>query len=566
VAGVPCYSGIAQGLLLLLCCSCTFDPNTQGSAEEVLPPCETIGVVSPGISMTPVVGALIEGGESIPYELVLDSEPCASLRLDLSGGSDVDIVPSSLTFTIENWDQAQNVALIAVHDFEEEGPHLQAILHEIVTSDQDYSGLPDPAFDVDILDRAHVLHASVSQDALGANGDSFTPVVSDDGRYLAFASDASNLVPSDSGASQDVFLRDLVEGVTTRLSEGTSEGDGDSEQPRISSDGQVVAYFSSARNLTADNTSTSGEAFRYDLGSGLTTLVSGQCGGCNNEISNSGLSLSGDGTTVAYSTRRRLLADPEDEYDIFLADSAPSQRQASLNSSGENGTFYWGSNAFGPMLSATGRFVGFHSAAQNLSAPEITVQNFHSYVKDMDQGDLVRVSAHHGGSEPCNGSHQSSSSTPARSSLSGTLAAFSSDCVFELAQGDDSNNSQDVLLRDIATMSTSRVSVASDGTESNGASSLVGISDDGTLISFVSEASNLVADDTNDALDLFVHDTVSATTRRISYDLFYNELPSGVRDASMSRNGQYLVFTTRDDLLPSDINATVADVYRVQVR
>lgn len=522
--------------------------------------------VTPGISITPVTDVLIEGGESVTYSLVLASKPCASLRLDLSGGSDVELVPSSVNFSVDDWDQAQSLALVAVHDFEQEGPHTQAILHEIVTSDQDYSELQDPVFDVDILDRAHLVHASLSEGGQASNGNSFAPVVSDNGRYLAFSSDASNLVPSDSGAHEDVFLRDLDQGVTTRLSEGSNEGDDDSVQPRISSDGQVVAYFSNARNLTADSTSTSGEAFRFDLSTGLTTLTSDQCGGCNNEISSAGVSLSGDGATVAYSTRRRLLADTEDEFDIFLADGSPSQRQASLNSNGENGTFYWGSNAFSPMLSATGRFVGFHSAAQNLSSPDITVQNFHSYVKDMELGELVRVSAHHGSSNPCDGSHQSTSSSPPRTSLSGTLAAFSSSCVFDLAQGDDTNGTQDVLLRDLAALSTTRVSVASDGTESNGSSSLVGISDDGSLIAFVSDASNLVADDTNGALDLFVHDTVSATTRRVSFDLLYGELPSGVQDASMSRNGQFLVFTTRDDLLPSDDNATIADVYRVQLR
>jgi len=89
------------------------------------------------------------------------------------------------------------------------------------------------------------------------NGDSFNPVLSAEGRIVAFGSSASDLVPNDTNGAADIFVRDLKRGTTTLVSvngAGTGSGNSDSFSSRLSADGQVVAIESSASDLVANDT------------------------------------------------------------------------------------------------------------------------------------------------------------------------------------------------------------------------------------------------------------------------------------------------------------------------
>src|SRR6185295_11650376 len=97
---------------------------------------------------------------------------------------------------------------------------------------------------------------STSRVSVGANGaqgnlESYSPALSADGRYVAFYSEASNLVPGDKNDADDIFVRDRATGTTTCVSVDSNgvQGDEDSDYPAISSDGRYVAFYGGASNL-----------------------------------------------------------------------------------------------------------------------------------------------------------------------------------------------------------------------------------------------------------------------------------------------------------------------------
>src|SRR5881396_495531 len=110
----------------------------------------------------------------------------------------------------------------------------------------------------------------------GGNGHSVSPVISADGRFIAFESEAANLVPNDTNGVSDVFVRDLQNGTTTLVSVNGSGagGNGASTSPVISADGRYVAFVSDAWDLVANGTNGASDVFVRDLQNGTTILAS----------------------------------------------------------------------------------------------------------------------------------------------------------------------------------------------------------------------------------------------------------------------------------------------------
>jgi Tol biopolymer transport system component len=210
-----------------------------------------------------------------------------------------------------------------------------------------------------------------------------------------------------------------------------------------------------------------------------------------------------------------------------------------------------------PDLSADGRFVVFVSAATDLVAGD-TNGVFDVFVRDRVANTFERVSS---ASQPANtqgnnGSFGGGISADGRfvvfSSLAGNLVA------------DDTNNVQDVFVRDRLNSTTERVSVSSApaNAQANGASSaLRGISADGRFVVFSSSATNLVAGDTNNASDVFVRDRLNNTTERVSVTSAGGQVSLGGSEGSISGDGRLVVFTsTAPDLVAGDSNG-VADIF-----
>jgi Tol biopolymer transport system component len=126
-------------------------------------------------------------------------------------------------------------------------------------------------YDIFVRDLLGGTTTRVSVDSIGAqaNGDSGYPVISSDGRYVAFTSGASNLVAGDTNSTYDIFgtydifVRDTVGGTTTRVSVDSigAQANGDSLYPAISSDGRYVAFTSGASNLVAGDTNSNSDVF-----------------------------------------------------------------------------------------------------------------------------------------------------------------------------------------------------------------------------------------------------------------------------------------------------------------
>src|SRR5688500_14383059 len=134
------------------------------------------------------------------------------------------------------------------------------------------------AEDIFVFDRVERTTEPVSLSSAGrqARGASFDPAISADGRHVAFASAAPDLVAGDDNGEVDVFVRDRKQGTTVLASVGPhgAPGDGPSVAPSISADGRWVAFESDAGSLVAGDGNNTGDVFVHEVHSGATRLIS----------------------------------------------------------------------------------------------------------------------------------------------------------------------------------------------------------------------------------------------------------------------------------------------------
>ena len=336
-----------------------------------------------------------------------------------------------------------------------------------------------------------VTTSGASADEVGAFG---RPQWSANGRVV-FTSTSANLVPGDTNAHRDVFVRDLATGTTTLVSTGLNgaPANNDSDDASISADGRYVAFGSLASNLVAGDTNGFSDVFIRDLQTGTTTRLS----------------------------------------------MPPGAGQA-------NGHSGLGSPA---MISANGRFVAFSSTAQNLAPgkPDFTRE---VYVADRDAGTVVRASV------PQAGGWENGASDAASVSNDGVVA-FQSTASNLVAN--DGNGARDVFLRDTAAGTTLLVSHAPTGEAANGASTagLPGITPDGAHVVFASAASNLVPDDTNLAGDVFLYDRASDAFTLVSAGDGGAPAKGTSTDPSVSDDGRWVAFASfAANLVPGDADGT----------
>ena len=140
---------------------------------------------------------------------------------------------------------------------------------------------------------------------------SLDPSLSADGRYVAFASQASNLVTGDTNGTSDVFVRDRQTGATTRVSVDSSgtQGNNGSAEPSLSADGRYVAFTSQADNLVTGDTNGKADVFVHDRQTAQTTRVSVDSAGNQLDFDSDSPSISGDGRFVAFLLRRHFSQD-----------------------------------------------------------------------------------------------------------------------------------------------------------------------------------------------------------------------------------------------------------------
>jgi Tol biopolymer transport system component len=385
------------------------------------------------------------------------------------------------------------------------------------------------------------------------SGTSDSPAVSSDGRYVAFLSDADNLldgVPSaDPNGVADAFLVDTTLGTIRLVSDNPVSGlpgDGPAVAVDISGDGRWVAFASAATNLVPNDVNDARDVFLYDALNDTLQLVSrkGVAGAQGNKGSDNP-SISKDGSLVAFTSQATNLVgnDTNNRSDVFLRNvSAGSTSRVSTDSNGKqtNG------DAFEAQISPGGGVVAFSSNATNLVKSE-TSRTRDVFVKVLSSGKTSIVSVR---SDEAAGTNDSSLEDVSNSGRYVVMQSYSA------LVKNDTNNTGDVFLRDRTAGTTVRVS--RDGsTQANNQSFGASISDDGSQIAFQTWATNLGPgpDDNGVLTDVLEYEVATGDLRRLSADLEGGWSDGASYDTVMSGDSVRTCFATGStDLVAGDTN------------
>ena len=415
---------------------------------------------------------------------------------------------------------------------------------------------------------ADLLRVSVPVTASEANDASFTPAVSKDGRWVVFASDASNLVPGDYNHLRDVFLRDTRTGRTIRVSVSSAgqQGNAASFNPSISEDGRYIVYDSFANNLVRGDLNRQGDVFLYDAEKRTTTRIGRSVDGKEIDGQSGFAVISGDGNTIAFeSGASNLIAGGTGGVTQIWAydrtkDTLELVSKTFLNERG-------GGGSGNISMSRDGRFIAFSSQASNLVPHDVNLAE-DVFVRDRQTGITRRVSVNSLGGESNAASTEPTISADGRfvafESRATTLLGFDAtgqdapkmlvnpDGIFDLG---DTNFVPDIFVHDLATARTERVSVAGDGTQANLDSYGASISGDGRYVAFVSLATNLVAGDTNKVREVFLHDRQTNATTRVGLGNGGAQGKKTSVQPAMAADGRTVVFVSDSgNLVPEDRN------------
>jgi Bacterial Ig domain len=235
---------------------------------------------------------------------------------------------------------------------------------------------------------------STAPDGGQLNADSHSPHVAGGGRYLVYASSASTIVPGDSNGRLDVFRRDLLTHQTLRVSVSSSgaQGSNSSGLPKISDDGNIVVFSSSAFELVPDDVNGVSDVFVRDIAASSTSRVSISSAGNAGDGGSSQPELSGDGRFIVFwSTASNLVAgDNNGHRDVFFHDrSDGATTRISISSTGAEGD----DESHSPSVSDDGRFISFLSIATNFGSPPTTGSS-HAYVRDRQAQTTTRTAGY----------------------------------------------------------------------------------------------------------------------------------------------------------------------------
>jgi Tol biopolymer transport system component len=325
---------------------------------------------------------------------------------------------------------------------------------------------------------------SAADDGTPGNFGSYHPVFSPDGTRVAFDSTANNLA----GNSGGIFEKDLESGVVTRI---PTEPGYIVTKPIYTRDGAFSYTRYSLESLQTDQYNFGGLADSYNDGWGQGEPAQIFTNGADEP--NRNYTFSANGTKVAFeSGNNTLVVGDSGDVDIFVGDLSGNLILASTAADGTKGN----RGGAAPGLSSDGTMVAFWSYSDNLVEND-TNNNADIFVKNLITHKVTLVSVAADGTQGNGLSFGTPSFSP-----DGTKVAFQSYASNLVA--DDGNNKIDIFVKDLVTGELTRVSVATDGAEANGSSVDPVFSPDGTKLMFASDATNLVAGDTNRSSDIFI--------------------------------------------------------------
>jgi len=447
-------------------------------------------------------------------------------------------------------------------------------------------------------------------DAHSGAGDSSAPIVTPDGRFVVFLSSAGNLVTNDDNGTTDVFLRDRELGRTYLVSVGAAgrNANSASTSPSVSSNGQFVVFQSRASNLATGATNGWENLFVRDMISATMALVSAATNGNAGDHSSFNPQITPDGKFIVFESLADNLVgnDSNRLSDVFVSDLAGgSTALVSVNAAGDGTSPGYSIN---PSITPDGRFVVFQSTAAGLVTNDFNTTS-DVFLRDLVAGTTTLISAGVNG-------NAAGSSQNASVSDNGRYAAFESTSG-NLVAG-DSDTLNDIFVRDLMTGTTRLASARSEFNVSSNAPSgpvlsrdgrfvafqtgaapptsvvlngqiylwdaqsgtnlLVSagldgltpaagvshsplISGDNRSITFLSNATNLVAGATNGTFQVYQHDLVSGVTTLLSVSSLGNASNLDCFSASASDDARVVAFDSRADNLSADDGNYAGDVF-----
>jgi Tol biopolymer transport system component len=365
--------------------------------------------------------------------------------------------------------------------------------------------------------------------------------LSGDGRYVAFVSDADDIVPNDTNGVSDVFVRDRRTNAVTRVSVATGgrQADGASVNASISADGRRVVFATSATNLDSASNPHTGGIYLYDRSTRRTTFIAE--GGSP--------VISGDGRFAAFVAASHDHNIGRSHDDVFVREIA-SGRTEVISVPAQAGVP--DNNSDSPSISHDGRVVAFRSEATNLVAGDSNGTS-DVFVRDRVARTTLRANVSSTGVQA-----EGWTARPSLSS-SGSIVVFSSSAT-NLVAG-DTNRSDDIFVRDLAHGTTTRVSVDSFGLQADGGSNGAVVSADGRVVAFASEARNLVNGGISVFGAVFVHDRSLGVTEQIDVEASGRQPEYFGWGPSISSDGRIIAFLSYAALVPQDTHTHGPDFY-----
>jgi Tol biopolymer transport system component len=482
------------------------------------------------------------------------------------------------------------------------------------------------ASDIFVRDLALGITKLVSVNTTGGVGNraSRTPTMTPDGQYVAFVSAATDLVVGDTNGISDVFVRDLQSGTTVCASPGaraTVFGGAASESPLISPDGRFVAFFSRATNLVqgpiGSGNSLPGDIYLRDLALGLTYLASTNARtiaapvlGASTPLVCYNHALSDDGHFVVYEisktttppaagsglilrydvlsgltaiitsnavcepnyeTARSLDVTPDGRFVAYVSTQGTNvyrwdgqNNTTALVSANQSGAAPIGAVCEWPVVDATGRYVAFFSTATNMTLNPV-MGDYNLYIRDIQNATTTLVNV--GPGIVGVGAVLNPASYPSFNS-NARLIAF--ECRDALV-ANDNNHFDDVFVRDLVfhtneLISARDASLPSLTANDRSAISMLSLSTNGHFLAFSSRADNLVENDfnTNSYRRVFFRDILAGTNLLASFGTNGSAI-----DPSISGNGRYVAFamhsTNSTDVFARDTQSGVATLVSVNM-
>ncbi len=401
--------------------------------------------------------------------------------------------------------------------------------------------------------NAPVTKISTGYDGSPANQRSYNSVVSGDGRYITYVSEATNIVTGDTNNHADLFRYDRQTCTTVMVSvapDGVTPGNLDSVYSAMSADGHYITFQSAATNLVSSPTVTTWTIYLRDMQTNITTLVSKAPNGAAANGQSRNPAISEDGRYVVYQSEATNLTGETDTayYDIFVYDRVTDQ--TTRVSKTPTGTQSFGDSTL-PEISGNDRYIVYTSVAANIVSEDSNGSS-DVFLYDQTTGQNQRVSIPPSGTQNNNGPSYVSAISD-----DGNLVAFIA-----------TNTTQDNVLyvRNRSLNQTIQISLPVIGTTVQVSASIIGMSADGRYTAFTSVSNNLVYGDSNNYMDVFLHDRQSYKTMRVSTGINGAQTNDHSFLASLSSDGSVITYySAASNIVTGDTNS-VSDIFVVNLQ